>query len=148
MMQIDWKRAIVAGLVGTLVFDLLGLAVTGRWWDIPGLLGSKLGTGLPGGVLAHYANGAILGIIYAGVGPSLWGPAWVRALTFVTVQTIFGVWLFMLPLLGAGVAGVNMGPLVPVITLVRHWAYGLTLAWLYPLPRQVLLPGQKATRSS
>lgn len=144
-MQIDWKRAIIAGLVGTVVFDVVGLLLTGKWWDIPGLLGAKVGTGLPGGILAHYANGVILGIIYAGVGPSLWGSTWVRALTFITVQTIFGVWLFMLPLLGAGVAGVNMGPLVPVITLVRHWAYGLVLAWLYPLPRQVP-SGPKAAR--
>ena len=79
----------------------------------------KLGVGLGGGVVAHYANGAVLGIIYAGVGPSLWGPGWARALTFMTIQTIFGVWLFMLPLLDAGVAGRKMGTMVPVITMAR-----------------------------
>lgn len=65
-----------------------------------------------------------------------------RALTFITIQTIFGVWLFMLPLLDAGVAGLKMGAMMPVITMVRHWAYGLTLAWLYPLPRSVAVAGQ------
>ncbi len=142
-MQIQWKRAILAGLAGTLVFDLFGLLITQRWWDIPGLLGMKLETGLLGGVVAHYANGVILAIVYAGVGPSLWGPNWVRALTYISVQTVFGVWLFMLPLLGAGMAGLKMGALAPLITLIRHWAYGLTLAWLYPLP-QVVPPGQAA----
>ncbi len=142
-MQIQWKRAILAGLAGTLVFDLFGLLITQRWWDIPGLLGMKMETGLLGGVVAHYANGAILAIVYAGVGPSLWGPNWVRALTYITVQTVFGVWLFMLPLLGAGMAGLKMGALAPVITLIRHWAYGLTLALLYPLPK-VVSPGQAA----
>jgi len=132
-MKIDWKRAVLAGVAGTIAFDLLGLLATGQWWDIPGLLGMKLGMGLAGGVVAHYANGAILAIIYAGVGPSLWGPGWVRALTYITIQTVFGVWLFMMPLLGMGVAGLGMSAMVPVMTLVRHWGYGLALAWLYPL---------------
>jgi hypothetical protein len=108
-MKINWTRAILAGLAGTIVFEVLGLVFTGKWWDIPGLLGMKLGAGLPGGVVAHYANGVILAIIYAGVGPSLWGPAWARALTYMTVQTIFGVWLFMMPLLDMGVGGIKMG---------------------------------------
>ena len=137
------ETAILSGLAGTLVFDLFGLLITQRWWDIPGLLGMKLETGLLGGVVAHYANGVILAIVYAGVGPSLWGPNWVRALTYISVQTVFGVWLFMLPLLGAGMAGLKMGALAPVITLLRHWAYGLTLACLYPLPK-VVSPGQAA----
>lgn len=120
---------------------------TGKWWDIPGLLGMKLGAGLPGGVVAHYANGVILAIIYAGVGPSLWGPAWARALTYMTIQTIFGVWLFMMPLLDMGVGGIKMGALAPVITLIRHWGYGLTIAFLYPLP-EVAPAGQAAVRQS
>ncbi len=136
-MKIDWKRAILTGLAGTIVFDLLGLLLAGQWWDIPGLLGMKLGTGLVGGVLAHYANGTILAIIYAGIAPSLWGPGWVRALTYITVQTVFGVWLFMMPLLGAGVGGFSMGALVPLMVLIRHWGYGLVLAGLYRLPQSV-----------
>jgi hypothetical protein len=136
-MQINWKRAIVAGLAGTFVFDGLGLLLTGQWWDIPGLLGMKLGTGFLGGVLAHYANGAILAIIYVGLAPALWGPGWVRALTYITIQTVFGVWLFMMPLLDMGVAGLKVSALLPVVSLLRHWGYGLALGWLAPLPQQV-----------
>ena len=132
-MQIHWKRTILAGFAGTLVFDALGVLLTGQWWDIPGLLGMKLGTGLLSGVLAHYGNGAILAIIYASIAPSLWGPGWVRALTYITIQTIFGVWFFMLPLLGMGVAGVQVSAMIPVITLVRHWGFGVVLAWFVPL---------------
>lgn len=143
-MKIDWKRAIFAGLVGTLAFDVLGLVLTGQWWDVPGLLGMKLGTGLAGGAVAHYANGAVLAIIYAGIAPSLWGPHWVRALTYITVQTVFGVWLFMMPLLDMGVGGLKMGALVPVMALVRHWGYGLTLAGLYHL--SVVVPSGEARR--
>jgi hypothetical protein len=133
--RVDWARAALAGLAGTIVFDLVGLALTRQWWDIPALLGAKTGTGLAGGVAAHYANGIILAVLYAALAPSLWGPGWLRALTYVTAETVFGVWLFMLPLAGAGVAGLGLGATVPLIVLARHWGYGLTLAWLYPLPQ-------------
>ena len=107
-MKIHWKLTILAGLIGTLAFDLLGLSLTGKWWDIPQLLGDKLGTGQTAGVVAHYANGALLAVIYAAIAPSLWGSRLSRALTYVTAETVFGVWLFMLPLLGAGFAGLEV----------------------------------------
>lgn len=130
---VGWNRVIAAGFVGTLIFDIVGFLLTGQWWDIPGLLGGKLGVPLAAGVVAHYGNGVILAAIYAGVAAFLWGPAWMRAFTYITAETVFGVWLFMLPLLDLGVAGLKLGPLVPVITLLRHWGYGLVLAWLIPV---------------
>lgn len=131
-MTIDWRRAVLTGLIGTIVFDVLGLALTGQW-GVPMLLGSKLGVGLVGGAIAHYTNGVLLAIIYAGVAPSLWGPDWTRALTYVTVQTVFGVWLFLNPLVGMGIAGLEAGAMAPVGSPIRHWAFGLVLAWLYPV---------------
>jgi hypothetical protein len=131
---IDWKRAVLAGIAGTIVFDVIGLLLTGRW-SVPMLLGTKLGIGLAGGAVAHYANGAILAVIYAGVAPSLWGPDWARALMFITAQTVFGVWLFMNPLLDMGIAGLKAGPMAPVVSLVRHWAFALTVAFIYPITR-------------
>jgi len=94
-----WARPVLAGLVGTVIFDVIGFLMTGQWWDIPALLGDKLG------------------------------------FTYVTAVTVFGVWLFMLPLLGLGVAGLAVSPLLPVITLARHRGYGLILAWLVGDPR-------------
>ncbi len=66
IMRIDWQRAILAGIAGTIAFDVLGWLLTGWWWDIPTLLGTKLGIGLLGGALAHYANGAILAVVSQG----------------------------------------------------------------------------------
>ncbi len=131
----------LAGAAGTIVLDIIGYFATGQWWDIPALLGAKTGTGLVGGLLGHYGNGIILAVIYAAVAPSLWGPAWIRALTYITVEVVFAVWLVMLPLLGAGIAGVSMSPFVPVTSLLRHWGYGLALAALYPLGQR-MQPGQ------
>ncbi len=136
-MRVNWLRAAVAGIAGTIAFDLAGLLLVRTFWDVPALLGSKIvGQGalaLPVGVLAHYGNGIVLAILYSGLEPSLWGNRWARALTFMTAQTVFGVWLFMLPLLGAGVMGLKMGGAIPVITLLRHWIYAVPLVLLSPL---------------
>jgi hypothetical protein len=39
----------------------------------------------------------------------------------------------MNPLLDMGVAGLKAGLMAPVVSLIRHWAFGLTLAFLYPV---------------
>ena len=127
---IPWPRAILAGVLGTIAFDLTGFFITGQWWDIPSLLGEKTGLGLAYGVVGHYSNGVLLAILYAGLSPSLWGPGWVRALLFTTAETVALVWFFMLPLLGAGIGGTDLSPMIPVITLVRHWAYAIPLTLL------------------
>lgn len=123
MHKINWTKAIIAGIAGTLLFDLFGLIMGSGWWDIPAMLGEKTGLGLAYGVFGHYSNGALLAILYAGIAPSLWGPSWIRPYIFITAQTIALVWFFMLPLVGAGVAGLNVGPEMAVGTMVRHWIY-------------------------
>lgn len=123
--KLNWKNAIIAGLLGTILFDIGGLVFSGQWWDVPGLLGEKTGLGLPYGVFAHYANGVLLGILYAAIAPSLWGPSWLRPLTFMAAETVALVWFFMFPLLGAGIAGVKMDPAVPVVSMIRHLLFAV-----------------------
>lgn len=130
MKTINWKNAILAGILGTILFDLVGLLLTGNWWDIPGTLGAKTGLGLAYGVIGHYSNGVLLAILFAGIGPSLWGPKWLRPIIFVTAEMVALVWLFMLPLLGAGVAGLDASPMMPAITFLRHLAYAIPLIFL------------------
>ncbi len=128
--QINWKNAILAGVLGTIIFDIAGLAFTGQWWDVPGLLGEKTGLGLAYGVFGHYSNGILLGILYAGIAPSLWGPNWFRPLLFITAETIALVWFFMFPLVGAGIAGVEMSPMLPVVSLIRHLLFAIPMIFL------------------
>ena len=123
MHTINWKNAILAGLLGTVLFDLFGLVMGMGWWDIPGLLGEQTGLGLAYGVFGHFSNGALLAILYTGIAPSLWGPAWLRPFIFITAQTVALVWFFMFPLVGAGVAGLNVGIDMAIGSLVRHWIY-------------------------
>ena len=42
--KINWKKAIVAGVLGTILFDIVGWLMTGNFWDIPSLLGEKTET--------------------------------------------------------------------------------------------------------
>jgi len=123
MHTINWKNAILAGFAGTILFDLFGLIMGMGWWDIPSLLGEKTGLGLAYGVFGHFSNGILLAILYAGIAPSLWGPAWIRPYIFITAQTVALVWFFMFPLVGAGVAGLNVGIDMAIGSLVRHWVY-------------------------
>jgi hypothetical protein len=125
MKTINWKDATIAGITGTILFDIVGFIFTGQWWDTPALLAEKTGIGIGYGILAHYGNGMLLAILYAGIAPSLWGPHWLRPFIFITAQTIVLVWFFMMPLLGAGVAGSNMGPMMAVGSLIRHWIFAM-----------------------
>lgn len=130
MQSLNWKKAIIAGIIGTVLFDLFGLVATGEWWDIPKLLGSKTGLGLAYGVVGHYGNGILLAILYSALAPHLWGPMWIRPFIFVTAETVALVWLFMLPLLGAGVAGIKMGVMTPVATLLRHIVFAIPFIFI------------------
>lgn len=138
---IDWKAAIIAGILGTILFDFVGFVFTGTWWDIPGILGTKTGLGLSYGLVGHYSNGILLAILYAGIVDSLWGADWIRAMLFVTAETVALVWFFMFPLLGAGVAGLDMSPMMPVVSMVRHWAYAIPLIILLKHTKDIPVSG-------
>jgi len=45
--------AAIAGIIGTVVFDLVGLIAMGQWWDIPALLAGKIGVGLYAVFVSH-----------------------------------------------------------------------------------------------
>ena len=130
MKTLNWKKAIIAGVLGTILFDIVGFIFTGQWWDIPGLLGQKTGLGFIYGIFGHYGNGVMLAILYTAIAPHLWGPYWARPFIFVTAETIALVWLFMLPLLGAGVAGLEQSAMTPVVTLLRHFAFAVPLIFI------------------
>jgi hypothetical protein len=128
-----WNSALaaaVAGIAGTIVFDLTGL-LAGQGWSVPASLAGALGTGIAAGAVLHYSIGALLAIIFAGLIPLFFGPLWLRAMEFITVQVVFGVWLFMMPLMGAGPLGLEMGAMMPVMSLVSHWVWAVVMALTY-----------------
>lgn len=135
-MKINYYKAFLAGIIGTLLFDFVGLLFTGEWWDITRVLSQAVGIPFPIAVLMHYGNGVALAVIYAALAPSLFGPSWFRALSFATIETTMIVWFLIFPLLGLGIAGLGGGLLFPVLSMVRHWAYAIPLAWLFKVESQ------------
>lgn len=126
---INWIRAALAGVAGTVLFDLVGLLLAGTWWDIPGVLAEAIGVPFPVALFMHYGNGVALAVLYAAIAPSLFGPQWLRATLFVTLETIVLVWFLLFPLLGLGVAGLGGGILYPILSMTRHWAYAVPLIY-------------------
>ena len=131
--MIDFKKIAIAGVAGTLAVDVVGFVLTGTFWDIPSLLAGKLQVPFALGALLHYVIGSTLTFIYAAVYPLLPGGRWARATLYASAETVLGVYLFMFPLLGAGAFGLALGPLVPVISLIRHLAFALVLGGFFPV---------------
>jgi hypothetical protein len=128
-----WNTAIaaaVAGIAGTVAFDLMGV-LAGQGWSVPEALAGALGAGIAAGAVLHYSIGMLLAVIFAGLIPLFFGPLWLRAMEFITVQVVFGVWLFMMPLMGAGPLGLEMGAMMPVMSLASHWVYAVVMAFTY-----------------
>lgn len=129
--SINWFKAGLAGLIGTLLFDLVGLLLTGTWWDIPAVLAKAVGVPFPVALGMHFGNGVALAAIYAALSPSLWGPGWLRAVAFTTLETVMLVWFLLFPLLGLGIAGTKGGWLFPILSMTRHWAYAIPLIYFF-----------------
>lgn len=130
MKELNFKNAILAGVIGTIMFDVFGWIMMGQWWDIPALLSDKMSAPLVFGVFSHYVNGIAMAVLFAMVQKHLIGPSWIRPFLFITIQTVVIVWLFMFPMLGAGIGGVNMGPMTPIASLMRHWIYVVPFVFL------------------
>ena len=130
-MKINWIKAGLAGVIGTVLFDLIGLLFTGTWWDIPGVLAKAVGVPFPVAIVMHFGNGVALAVIYAALSPSLIGPSWFRAICFVSLEAVVLVWFLLFPLLGLGIAGLGGGIIFPILSMIRHWAFALPLAYYF-----------------
>jgi hypothetical protein len=132
-------RFIVAGVAATLAFNVVmysDIAVTGIPLDIPAVLG-QIAVGESAyanlaGQIIHLVNGVglalLFGYLVVPVAKKIFKqPIIVYAVLFAAFETVVGVWFGMLPALGAGVAGLEIDPLVPIVTLTRHIVFGLVL---------------------
>ena len=134
-----FPNLLIAGFLATLVFNgvmYMDIAITGIPLHIPTTLG-QLAVGESEdaemvGHAIHILNGMGLALLFGYVALPISKrivrlPIWLYAVIFMIVELIVTVWFGMLPALGAGIAGLNIAPEVPVITFIRHVAFGLTL---------------------
>ena len=55
------------------------------------------------------------------------GRIWLHGIIFGIIVTVTTVWLGLLPALGAGIAGLNIAPEVPAMTISRHIVFGVII---------------------
>jgi len=55
------------------------------------------------------------------------GKMWIHGIIFGIIVTATTVWLGLLPALGAGIAGLNIAPEVPAMTMFRHIVFGVII---------------------
>jgi hypothetical protein len=87
------------------------------------------------GNLFHIANGVGLtlffGYIFLPISTRIMkGRVWLHGIIFGIIVTVTTVWFGMLPALGAGIAGVNISPDVPAMTISRHIVFGAVIGIL------------------
>lgn len=131
-------RLVFGGIIATVAFDAVmyaDIAITGIPLDIVTTIGQLTvgeneSTQFVGHVI-HFTNGIGLALLfgYAVLPISkriIQLPVWVYATIFAFIVVV-AVWLVMLPSLGAGIAGLNIAPEVPIMIAIRHVVFGIVL---------------------
>jgi len=123
-----WK-AIAGGFIGTVILTLMMHIVApmmGVRMDIVGKLGEMTNTGMAGGLLMDFLNGTgIFPLIYVHL-LYRWlpGAPWQKGLLWGVILWL-GLEIVMMPMMGGGMFGTEMGGMKPVMTaLIGHLTYG------------------------
>ena len=131
-MTLNWKRAVLGGLVATALMTVLMLMAP--WMGLPpmnigAMLGSMMGGSYFLGWMAHFVIGAILAILYAALfATRLPGPGFVRGALYGAAPWIVAQ-LVVMPMMGAGVFGGSFG--AGFGSLMGHLVYGAVLGGVY-----------------
>lgn len=134
-------KGMVAGFVATVVLSALMLMKTKMGLmpqlDVIDMLTKMMGASSPAaGWIAHFGIGTVVwGGLFALLDPSLPGQShWLRGIVFA-----IGAWILMMiavmPMAGAGVLGMSLGMMAPIMTFVLHVIFGAVLGATYGLER-------------
>jgi len=134
--------AIVAGLVGTVAFNIvmyIDVATTGIPLDLTRVLGSLVvgqdGPTDAAGNIFHFANGVALAMLYIFVFLPISKRVtkrnmWFYGIIYAVMIAVGPIFFGLFPALGAGIAGVGISPIVAPMTIMRHIAFGAVLGIL------------------
>jgi hypothetical protein len=134
-----FPRLVIAGLLGTFAFYIaafVDMAITGIPLDISVVLGQIVAgeheSAYSIGHVFHIANGIGLtlffGYVFLPISTKIMkSRLWIQGIIFGVIVTATTVWLGLLPALGAGIAGLNIAPEVPAMTMFRHIVFGAVI---------------------
>ncbi len=130
------SKGIIAGLAATVVLSMIMVA--------KGMMGLMPELNVIAMLSSMMSGAPVVGwVIHFAIGILVWGLAFVAVLrilpgTSVVAKGIsFGIaaWIVMMlmvmPMAGAGLFGLNMGMMAPVMTLILHVIYGAVLGFTY-----------------
>lgn len=130
------SAGLIAGFVATVVLSAMMIAKTMMGvmpeLDVIAMLSMMMGTSAIMGWIAHF----VIGTIVWGGGFSLLYRV-IPGGSAVVKGIVFGIaaWLIMMvmvmPMAGAGLFGMNMGLMAPMMTLVLHIIFGAVLGIVY-----------------
>jgi uncharacterized membrane protein YagU involved in acid resistance len=139
MKQFSFSKAIIAGLVGTVVMTmmmviapLIGMPEMSIGRMLAGFMGIPVAIGWG----AHFMIGAVLAVIYAyAFAARLPGSVWVKGLLFGLIPW-FMAQVVVNPMMGAGVFASNTPTPVAMVmgSLMGHIVYGTVLGAVYSRP--------------
>ncbi len=134
-----FPNLLIAGLLGTFAFYVaayVDMAITGVPLDITVVLGQLVAGEHESaqiiGHVFHIGNGIGLtlffGYVFLPISTRIMKRRiWLHGIIFGIIVTATTVWLGLLPALGAGIAGLNIAPEVPAMTMFRHIVFGAVI---------------------
>ena len=129
-------KGVIAGFVATVILSALMLMknIMGVMpeLDVASMLGGMMGGSPAMGWVGHFVIGTVMwGALFALVEPKLPGASpWLKGVVFG-----MGAWVLMMlmvmPMAGAGLFGMKMGVMAPMMTAVLHAIFGAVLGGTY-----------------
>ncbi|MEO5734168.1 MAG: DUF6789 family protein [Rubrivivax sp.] len=131
-------KGFIAGLAATVVLSALMVLKSMMGFlpelDLPKMLATMMGSpGMPLlGWIAHFVIGVVgYGIAIALLDAQLPGRSSTIHGVLIAVAGWLAMMLVLMPMAGAGMFGMSMGPMAPIMTLVLHLIFGAVLGWTY-----------------
>lgn len=129
---------IIAGFVATAVLSIIMIIKSAAGLlpelNIIQMLSGMLSGAPVTGWIAHFAIGAVLwGTVFAIFNNSIPGNSQIAKGIVLGIVAWLLMMVIVMPMAGAGVFGLNIGIMAPVMTLILHLVYGAVLGWVYAM---------------
>ena len=133
------SKGVIAGIAGTAALSILmvmkNLMGVMPELDVIGMLGCMMQVPPAVAWLIHFMIGAVWGLLFAVLYRRIpGGGAIVKGMVLLT-----GAWLLMMvmvmPMAGAGLFGMKLGMMAPLMTWVLHLVFGAVMGLVYGRPQ-------------
>ena len=137
-----YLRGMISGFVATVVLSLL-MVMKAKMGLMPGLNVIAMLSGMAHAHMGVAASPMLGWLMHFMIGTVLWGILFALLYSRLPggsaigkgVVFAIGAWLLMMlvpmPMAGAGLFGMKMGMMAPVMTLILHLIWGVVLGWVF-----------------